>query len=207
MNDYLILQAITGAYVQPLTYIGRSYVGNKSFLTLCTPIVPANFYYLGQVPVGTSNQTPYAMAGTCFAVQGSDGQNVANPCLQAPTGFLQTFWNNPYPTIGLYMPIAPPGYVPVGMIWWDNTNVAPQPSDFPGLMCVRQDLVTPVSLGPQNLMLSSKPTSTQAGYSIFQQPNSLAAWANTTATEYGMSFDIIPPSSGAGTQFATPHLK
>lgn len=172
---------------------------SKTDMSLWTPdpaalvVNSVQYYYLGLF--GTNNyDCPPTPRGPffCYALNDDNG----NPILEAPTGFT-TVWEskgNKQPSnLGIYNPIAPPGYVSIGSIAVMDFNNPPVIGSYPLLMCVRQDMHVNVTLTESDLIWTDQGSGTPENVSVWMLPNSGAAFAYRSSRNapYPTSIDAI----------------
>lgn len=154
------------------------------------------FYYLGLYAVNNYNNPPQGFQMT-YQANNLDNKGA---CLVAPTGF-STVWvcggNGGNCWLGIYAPIAPPGYIALGCVASSNFYTSPpQLSDFPGLMCVRQDLCTQVVLTvDQNLIYADHGDGCYDDVTVFMLPNSQTPYAVSGYPNSVVAYDVAIPGA------------
>lgn len=134
-----------------------------------------NWSYLGLFPTNNYNDPP-SPPGPLFLVRSLviDGPG-GKPPLMAPTAFAE-MWecrhNNRPSNLGIYSPVAPFGYIAIGSIAVMDFNNPPKVSEYPNLMCVRQDLCVKVTLTQNNLIWNDHGSGAPQDVSVFMLPNS-----------------------------------
>jgi hypothetical protein len=139
---------------------------------------PANmispYYYLGYYATNNFSNPP---AGSCNIYMANDVEK-SSPCFAPPVGFSE-IWKctgNSAPSyLGIYNPIAPTGYIAIGTVAVMDFNSPPQLAQYPGLMCVRQDLVTQITTS--NIIWADHNSKATGDVSVFQLPNSGLCYA------------------------------
>lgn len=213
MDSFLSLLPINN-YQAPLTSSGTIYDNNNNYLCCYfTPQPPDGYYYLGSylstsacmvINYGSNAMQP----GSVFVVTPvNDDKN--NPCLQPPAGFsLTASYANGSSGFYVYTPVAPNGYIAVGSLIVNaglSQNVPPPVDAFPGLMCVRQDLVTPVTLSSPNYLgtinSNNMPVPTY-NTNFFVLPNTMTGYVyNTgmgiTGQVTTITYDVSVQQAGA----------
>lgn len=119
--------------------------------------------------------------------------------LAAPVSFreLWTCSGDGQPSnLGIYLPVAPAGYVGIGFVAVMDFNHPPVVTDYPDLVCVRQDLAVQVSLGANSLIWNDKGSGAPLDVSVWRLPNSGAA-AATIAGGYPSSVNVWDLATGS----------
>lgn len=155
-----------------------------------TPIT-SPFYYMGYYATNNYTTPP---AGFCNIYQGNDGSE-SNPCFKAPTGFAEiwTCSGNGAPSyLGIYNPIAPDGYIAIGTVAVMDFKWPPTVDQYPGLMCVREDLVTQVTLNTtNNYVWADHNSKATQDVTVFQLPNSQLCYAVSGYPSSVTAWDIV----------------
>ncbi|AXY73673.1 DUF946 domain-containing protein [Paraflavitalea soli] len=155
----------------------------------------SSYAYLGYYATNNFTNPP---AGSCNIYM-ANNDDPTNPCFAPPTGFAE-IWKcsgNGAPSyLGIYNPIAPQGYIAIGTVAVMDFNSPPQVAQYPGLMCVRQDLVQQVSLNTtSNFIWADHNSKAAQDVSVFQLPNSQICYAVSGYPTSIVTYDIAPPQA------------
>ncbi|WP_446901338.1 Vps62-related protein [Burkholderia sp. YIM B11467] len=195
MSDiYLESRAISYFETPPVTDSGSRASGDISFWIPYE--IPAGWSMLGMSATPNYNSPP------------SLTQNVYKPSepngLISPTGFAQvwTCVGHDQPSnLGIYMPIAPDGYIALGCVAVTNFNEPPGSSSFPALKCVRQDLCEQVTLSSDaNLVWTDAGSHAPIDVCVWMLPTAKTCVATARGNGYPSSivvWDLKNPDKSA----------
>jgi len=151
---------------------------------------PAGSKFLGMSATPNYNVPPVPLEP--YYLFSADPSAPGAPPFAAPVSFreLWTCSGDGQPSdLGIYLPVAPAGYVGIGFVAVMDFNHPPVVTDFPDLVCVRQDLAVQVSLGANSLVWNDKGSGAPVDVSVWRLPNS-GAGAATVADGYPTSVNV-----------------
>lgn len=189
MNTNAILQLESVSTFIPIDLTDRG-SGAKDDVSFWTPALITGFSWLGMFAAPNYNPSPSAT--TFLAKNESIG---SRPLLAEPLQFneLWTCSGNHQPSnLGIYSLEAPPGYIGLGTIAVSNFNKYPLPRDYPGLMCVRQDLCKQVSVN--NVIWDDQGSGAPLDVTVVMLPTAQIAYAFTANGYPGVTtaWDLDP---------------
>lgn len=191
MNNSALNPLVTSSFINQVTDMRSDAKKDVSFWT---PVNQVGYYYTGLY--ATPNYyAPPAGFQLCYAPNGGDDNG---PYLAPPVGFEQVWaceGNGTNCWLGIYAPVAPPGYVALGCVASPNFYLdPPQVAQFPALMCVREDLCTQITLTAENnLIYTDQGSGCPGDVSVFLLPNSRTAYAVSGYPDSVVAYDIIVP--------------
>jgi hypothetical protein len=108
--------------------------------------------------------------------------------LARPVGFAQVWTcvgHDQSSNLGIYMPIAPDGYIALGCVAVPNFNQPPNFPSFPALMCVQQDLCEQVTLSSStNLVWTDQGSRAPLDVCVWMLPNAQTCVATSRKDGY-----------------------
>lgn len=156
--------------------------GSKATLgaSFWVPSPQAGWFYLGMYATPNYNNPP-SPSGPIWVVQSSGTSGTdTNPPLARPDAFVQTWTcvdGDQSSNLGIYSLQAPPGYVGLGSIAVPDFNSPPELKDYPGLMCVRQDLCKQVTVESGNVVWTDKGSKAPLDVTVWLLPGAQTCYA------------------------------
>lgn len=153
-----------------------------SFWTPDLPNPAPQYYYLGCYATNNYNN-PASPSGPQYVVTeeyiefGGD-----DSYFKAPIGFSLTWsciGNDQASNLGIYSLVAPDGYIGLGSVAAMDFNNPPNVSDFPFLVCVREDLCEKVTVNQENFIWCDKGSGAPLDVTVWMLPNSQTCCAVT----------------------------
>ncbi|WP_431819681.1 Vps62-related protein [Burkholderia sp. F1] len=164
-NIYLISQAISAFSSNQVTDVGS---GADSAISFWSPQVPFGWGMLGMTATPNYNAPP-SVTQNVYRCSGAGGVSTPSALLKVWTcsGHHQSS------NLGIYMPMAPNGFIALGCVAVMDFKEPPSLGDFPALICVRQDLCEQVTLSNDTDLVWTDKDS--------KAPNNVSVWMLPTA--------------------------